>query len=286
MVVSSTTMSWAVRMTNRSVEGSVRRLRSVPVAHRMGVAFGRGRGELRRFEGIDDDLSAGTLRTGRFLRLVYGGCLRLASDFTFSSIRGVNDVTRQQGVGALSTGGRPEREDASRHMRADARRNYDLLVSAAREVFDEDGGGASMEAIARRAGVGVGTLYRHFPKRIDVVEAVYRTDVDTLVHTAETVTDELEPWPAVVAFLEAFVRYAQGKRTFLNELREAFDKNPDLRVDMVGAGPASNAARPRTGTGRRSSAIGYRRVGSDATGRPDVHQRDTLGGPEHAAARR
>jgi AcrR family transcriptional regulator len=117
-------------------------------------------------------------------------------------------------------------------MRADARRNYDLLVSAAREVFNEDGGGASMEAVARRAGVGVGTLYRHFPKRIDVVEAVYRTDVDTLVHTAETVTDELEPWPAVVAFLEAFVRYAQGKRTFLNELREAFDKNPDLRVDM------------------------------------------------------
>ena len=44
---------------------------------------------------------------------------------------------------------------------------------------------------------------------------------------------DLEPWPAVVAFLEAFVRYAQGKRTFLNELREAFDKNPDLRLDMV-----------------------------------------------------
>jgi AcrR family transcriptional regulator len=90
-----------------------------------------------------------------------------------------------------------------------------------------------MEAIARRAGVGVGTLYRHFPKRIDVVEAVYRTDVDNLVQTAEQVSADLEPWPAVVAFLEAFVRYAQGKRTFLNELREAFDKNPDLRPDMV-----------------------------------------------------
>ena len=90
-----------------------------------------------------------------------------------------------------------------------------------------------MEAIAREAGVGVGTLYRHFPKRIDVVEAVYRTDVDNLVQTAETVQRELEPWPAVVAFLEAFVRYAQGKRTFLNELREAFDKSPDLRLDMV-----------------------------------------------------
>ena len=118
-------------------------------------------------------------------------------------------------------------------MRADARRNYELLVQAARQVFAQEGGGASMEAIARRAGVGVGTLYRHFPKRIDVVEAVYRTDVDNLVQTADQVSAELEPWPAVVAFLEAFVRYAQGKRTFLNELREAFDKNPDLRPDMM-----------------------------------------------------
>jgi AcrR family transcriptional regulator len=118
-------------------------------------------------------------------------------------------------------------------MRADARRNYELLVASAREVFAREGGGASMEAIARQAGVGVGTLYRHFPKRIDVVEAVYRTDVDTLVRTAEEAVADLEPWPAVVAFLEAFVRYAQGKRTFLNELREAFDKNPELRMNML-----------------------------------------------------
>jgi AcrR family transcriptional regulator len=132
-----------------------------------------------------------------------------------------------------ATGGQPEQEAAGRPMRADARRNYERLVAAAREVFAREGGGASMEAIARQAGVGVGTLYRHFPKRIDVVEAVYRTDVDTLVDTAEHAVTDLEPWPAVVAFLEAFVRYAQGKRTFLNELREAFDKNPDLRLDMM-----------------------------------------------------
>ena len=87
-----------------------------------------------------------------------------------------------------------------------------------------------MEAIAKQAGVGVGTLYRHFPRRIDIVEAVYRTDVDQLVRTAETAVAELEPWPALVAWLEAFVRYALGKRTFLNELHEAFEKNPQLRV--------------------------------------------------------
>jgi AcrR family transcriptional regulator len=130
--------------------------------------------------------------------------------------------------------GQPEEGSVvARPMRADARRNYERLVEAAREVFAREGGGASMEAIARQAGVGVGTLYRHFPKRIDVVEAVYRTDVDRLVEIAEEVVTDLEPWPAVVAFLEAFVRYAQGKRTFLNELREAFEKNPGLRLDML-----------------------------------------------------
>ena len=143
-------------------------------------------------------------------------------------------MARQHSVmEAPTTDGKPESEGACRPMRADARRNYELLVEAAREVFAKDGGGASMEAIARRAGVGVGTLYRHFPKRIDVVEAVYRNDVDTLVQVAEQVSAELDPWQAVVTFLEAFVRYAQGKRTFLNELHEAFEKNPDLRVDML-----------------------------------------------------
>jgi AcrR family transcriptional regulator len=119
---------------------------------------------------------------------------------------------------------------AGRPMRADARRNYERLVTAAKEVFAAEGEGASMESIARHAGVGVGTLYRHFPKRIDVVEAVYRTDVDELVQAAEDAVETLAPWPAVVAFLEAFTRYAQSKRTLLNELRDAFDKNADLKL--------------------------------------------------------
>ena len=115
-------------------------------------------------------------------------------------------------------------------MRADAKRNYERLVAAARTVFAQEGGGASMEAIAKEAGVGVGTLYRHFPKRIDVVEAVYREDVDELITVAESVVADMEPWPALVAWLEAFVRYAMGKKRFLNELHEAFEKNPELRV--------------------------------------------------------
>jgi AcrR family transcriptional regulator len=121
-------------------------------------------------------------------------------------------------------------EDAGRCMRSDARRNNERLVAAAREVFAKCGGGASMEAIAKQAGVGVGTLYRHFPKRIDIVEAVYRTDVDELVCAAEEAVAHNEPWEALVAWLDAFLRYGHVKRTFLNELHEAFDKNPQLKV--------------------------------------------------------
>jgi AcrR family transcriptional regulator len=123
-----------------------------------------------------------------------------------------------------------ERGPASRPQRADARRNHERLVEAARQVFAAHGVDASMEAIAKQAGVGVGTLYRHFPKRIDVVEAVYRTDVDELVGAAETAVAEQEPWPALVTWLHAFLRYGAGKRTLLSELYEAFDKHPDLKV--------------------------------------------------------
>jgi AcrR family transcriptional regulator len=141
-------------------------------------------------------------------------------------------VSQRSAVEAGDVAGEDALEESGRPMRADARRNYERLVVAAKQVLATQGGGASMEAIAREAGVGVGTLYRHFPKRIDVVEAVYRNDVDELVRTAEQAVTDLEPWPAVVAFLEAFVRYAQGKRTFLNELHEAFEKNPELRLNM------------------------------------------------------
>ncbi len=120
-------------------------------------------------------------------------------------------------------------EGPGRAMRADARRNYERLVDAARKVFADQGGGASMEAIAKQAGLGVGTLYRHFPKRIDVVEAVYRDDVELLAGSAERGLTELEPWTGLEAWLRAYVDYGRSKRTFLNELHEAFEKNPDLK---------------------------------------------------------
>jgi AcrR family transcriptional regulator len=114
-------------------------------------------------------------------------------------------------------------------LRADARRNYDRLIDAARKVFADQGGGASMEAIAKQAGVGVGTLYRHFPKRIDIVEAVFRDEVEVLVGSAQRGLTDLEPWAALEMWLRAYVAYGRSKRTFLNELHEAFEKNPNLK---------------------------------------------------------
>ncbi|MGH9170014.1 MAG: TetR/AcrR family transcriptional regulator [Acidimicrobiales bacterium] len=125
--------------------------------------------------------------------------------------------------------GRGTKVRDERPMRADARRNNERLLDAARKVFADQGSATSMETIAKQAGVGVGTLYRHFPKRIDIVEAVYRDDVDALVGLAEGGLSRIEPWDALERFLRAYVDHARAKRTFLNELHEAFDKNPELK---------------------------------------------------------
>jgi AcrR family transcriptional regulator len=138
-------------------------------------------------------------------------------------------VMNQQDCEAPDPGPDSEGGSIERPKRADARRNQARLIAAAREVFAEAGSGTSMEAIARRAGVGVGTLYRNFPQRIDLVEAVYSTDVQELSEAAKTAVATLEPWPAVAAFFEAFVRYARTKQTLMSELHQAFEKNPELR---------------------------------------------------------
>ncbi len=129
-----------------------------------------------------------------------------------------------------------------------------------------------MEAIARRAGVGVGTLYRNFPQRIDLVEAVYSTDVKELSEAATAAVETLEPWPSVVAFFEAFVRYARTKQTLLGELQQAFEKNPDLRSrsrELING--AFDLVIDRA---KEAGAIRDDVSGSDVTsaGEPGVHQ--------------
>src|SRR5579864_7806961 len=90
-----------------------------------------------------------------------------------------------------------ELEAHGRVMRADAKRNYDKVISAAREAFAETGASTSLEAIARRAGVGIGTLYRHFPTRQALLEAVYVGEVQQLCSGSQELL-EMPPWEGFV----------------------------------------------------------------------------------------
>jgi AcrR family transcriptional regulator len=97
-----------------------------------------------------------------------------------------------------------------RPHRADARRNFDALLAAARDAFAEHGSDASLEDIARRAGVGIATLYRNFPTRQDLFEAVYLGEVEQLRQAAREAA-QLPPWEAWEAWLERFTGYAATK---------------------------------------------------------------------------
>lgn len=104
--------------------------------------------------------------------------------------------------------------DERRPKRADARRNFDALVEAARDAFAADGVDASLEDIARRAGVGIGTLYRNFPTRDTLVEAVYLEEVAGVAAYAEGL-DGKPPFEAVAAWLRRFAEYAATKKVLL-----------------------------------------------------------------------
>ena len=105
----------------------------------------------------------------------------------------------------------------TRPKRADAQRNYAKLLEAARAAFTEADTKASLEDIARRAGVGIGTLYRHFPTRRVLIEAVYVDEVEALSRSARDVAG-LPPWAALTAWLWRYVEYVATKQALANEL--------------------------------------------------------------------
>jgi AcrR family transcriptional regulator len=108
-----------------------------------------------------------------------------------------------------------------RPRRADARRNYELLVLAAREVFAEDGADAPLEEVARRAGVGNATMYRHFAARHELVLAVYADEAAALTASAEVLATQLPPADALFAWLRAVVEHLATKRDIALVLTEA-----------------------------------------------------------------
>src|SRR5690242_10931238 len=99
-----------------------------------------------------------------------------------------------------------------RKPRADAVRNRELVLEAAKAVFSAGGADASLEAVARRAGVGIGTLYRHFPTRESLYEAVYRREVEQLGELAEHLKSEPEPVEALRKWLRSTVEFVATKK--------------------------------------------------------------------------
>jgi AcrR family transcriptional regulator len=118
--------------------------------------------------------------------------------------------------------------EKTRKPRADAIRNRERVLAAAKAVFSSGGPDASLEAVARAAGVGIGTLYRHFPTREALFEAVYRREVQQLADLAEQLTEEGEPVDALRRWMRANVEFVATKKGMSAALALAAYKNPEL----------------------------------------------------------
>ncbi len=148
-------------------------------------------------------------------------------------------------------------------LRADARRNREKVLAAAVELFAERGTEGSLEEVAKRAGVGIGTLYRHFPTRDALVEAAYRNEVAQLRAAADDLLAELPPAEALEAWMRRFVEYGSAKRG----MRDA--------LQSIAGGGATLFADTR---GQVTEAVGVLlRAGAEAgTLRADVEAEDVL----------
>ena len=118
---------------------------------------------------------------------------------------------------------------ADKGMRADARRNYQKLLTAAAEAFTERGtDDVSLEEIARRAGVGIGTLYRHFPTRQALLEAVYRDQVEALRARADELIATKPPAEALASWLRDLLDFGRTKRMLTTALLTTHNKDSEL----------------------------------------------------------
>jgi len=136
-------------------------------------------------------------------------------------------------------------DQAAEHIRkprADAVRNRERVLAAAKAVFSTGGADASLEAVARRAGVGIGTLYRHFPTREALFEAVYRREVEQLSELAEQLKNEADPVDALRKWLRSNVEFVATKKGMMAALAlaaygssELFTFSFDRLTKAVGA---------------------------------------------------
>jgi AcrR family transcriptional regulator len=119
-------------------------------------------------------------------------------------------------------------EKSTRKPRVDAVRNRERVLEAARAVFSSGGAEASLEAVARAADVGIGTLYRHFPTREALFEAVYRREVQHLADLAEQLKQEAQPVEALRLWMRSIVKFVATKKGMSAALALAAYKNSEL----------------------------------------------------------
>jgi AcrR family transcriptional regulator len=146
-----------------------------------------------------------------------------------------------------------------RPKRADARRNYEKVLAAARQAFAEGGESTALEEIARRAGVGIGTLYRHFPNRQALLEALYVDEVDEMCRSAADFEGS-DPWEALNGWFERFIAYIGTKRALAAELQNYLDMDAPLfqvcRTSLYEAGEPLLKRAQQAGMVRSDVTIG------------------------------
>ncbi|MET7470194.1 TetR/AcrR family transcriptional regulator [Micromonospora sp. NPDC005686] len=129
------------------------------------------------------------------------------------------------------------RERAPRRLRTDARRNIESLLEAAKTVFSTIGVDAPAKEITDLAGVGVGTLYRHFPQRSDLIKAVIEREIDACADAAPALAAAHEPGAALAKWLDRFTAFVATKRGFAAALHSgdpAFDGLPGYLMQKLG----------------------------------------------------
>ncbi|MGW6954092.1 TetR/AcrR family transcriptional regulator [Streptomyces chartreusis] len=117
-----------------------------------------------------------------------------------------------------------------RSLRADAQANYDRLMEAAARTFATEGADTSLKAIAAEAGVGIGTLYRRFPTREDLIEAVYRNETDRLCASVPQLLKDHDPVDALQQWMEVFVDYMLTKQGMADALPSILATREGLRL--------------------------------------------------------
>jgi AcrR family transcriptional regulator len=125
-------------------------------------------------------------------------------------------------------------DEAARSLRADARANHDRLLEVAARAFAKHGAEASLKAIAKEAGVGIGTLYRRFPTREILVEATYRSESARLCASAEDLLRRMPAVDALRSWMERFLDYLATKRGMAGSLRTVLTTDDDLRLKTRG----------------------------------------------------